>query len=272
MGKKPKDDSLKKDIKWYTYVNHNLDNTLNNFIDKYNIKSKAELIRKSVSSYLTYVELITENYFEDIQPFDVKIDEIISTALGDYKKYEGSYEELKQNISPLKILIFMLEDLINDPDKLNDNIERLKKAINELEKAVRIRFEEPSPLRFQKRFDILHIEDNELDRETINIYFEGKGISIHSIETSEEALDILKYATPKIILLDLDLKTSNLQGKEFCKYVKTKEEYKDIQVVIMSAYVSKLGKYNILSETLADEIIIKPIRKLADLDGILDFL
>jgi CheY-like chemotaxis protein len=267
-----KREKLKKKYKWYTYVDKILNNKLNEFVEHYEIKSKAKVIRKSVDSYLTFVNKILDNEDLNIESLNKKIDSKILEAIESFYKYKGFYDVLKQKISPLKVLVFMCEEILDDPEKLTENIKRLKRGVLELEKEVRVRFEEPSPLRFQKIFDILYIEDNPLDRETIKIYFQRKDLVIHTVETSEDALEILKYATPKLFMLDLNLKTSNLEGEEFSKLIKSKDEYQDIPIIIISAFVSELEKHKLLLETNADDLIIKPIRELADLDLILKYL
>ncbi len=140
-----------------------------------------------------------------------------------------------------------------------------------MENSIKRHFEEPKEIRHIKKFDILYIEDNELERKTIDSYFKRQDIDIKSIETAEEGLNILKVSTPQVILLDIDLKTSNINGTKLCQILKSKIEYRMIPIILISAIVSDKEKKEILTITGADEIIIKPINKLADLDTILKF-
>ena len=142
----------------------------------------------------------------------------------------------------------------------------------ELESSIKRHFEKPKLIRYIKKFDILYIEDNELERNTIDTYFKRKDVDIKSVETSEEGLDILKASTPQAILLDIDLKTSNIDGTKLCQMLKSKMLYKAIPIILISAVVSEKEKKEILTITEAEEIIIKPIDKLADLDVLLKYL
>jgi CheY-like chemotaxis protein len=268
-GKKEK---LRKDVKWYTYVDSKMDDKLQKFMQDYNISNQAKVIRKSVQSYLKYVDLINQNITIEKPHEYQEIDKIISKSIKDYKSILGFYEELKQHLSPLKTGILIMEDAKSLSGDLKENLESTKRAVHELEKSIRNRFEEPHPLRFETKFDILHIEDNELDRKTIKSYFEKKDLVVNSVETTEEALEILKVATPKAILLDFNLKTSQIQGDEFCRILKSKSEYSDIPIIMMTAFISRAKRREFLKSTKADDLIIKPISSLKDLDMILNFL
>ncbi|MHA2326558.1 MAG: response regulator, partial [Promethearchaeota archaeon] len=176
------------------------------------------------------------------------------------------YEELKQKLSPLKVATLMLNNFAKDPDKLNESIEDVKDALQKLEISIKRRFEEPKILRYLKKFDILYIEDNELERKTVDTYFKTKDMEIITVETAEEGFEILKSSTPQVILLDIDLKTSNINGVKMSKKLKSKMEYKNIPIILISAVVSEKQKEDVLTVAKADEIIVKPINKLTDLD------
>jgi CheY-like chemotaxis protein len=262
----------KKEVKWYTYVDSVLDNKLKKFMEKYDVKNQAKVIRDCVNYYLDHVEQViskstdrrgyNENYIEDF----------IRKAIDGYDLNNTFYEELKQKLSPVKVSILLLSNLLNEPTKLPKNIESTKRALVDLESSIKRRFEEPKLVRYIKTFDILYIEDNELERKTVDKYFETKGLDIKAVETSEEGLDILKTSTPKVMLLDIDLKTSNIDGAKLCKMLKNKAEYKNIPILLISAVVSEKEKKEMLTDTGADDIIIKPIEQLTDLDVLLEFL
>ncbi len=65
------------------------------------------------------------------------------------------------------------------------------------------------------------------------------------------------------------MKTSNVDGLKLCQKLKANKEYKSIPIILISALVKEKEKEEILEKTNADDIIIKPIDKLADLDIIL---
>ena len=262
----------KKDIKLYTYVDLMLENKLREFMKKYNIKKQAKIIRDSINHYIDYVQQMYQKELLQKEYNERYINELIMNAINGYEIGVSFYEELKQRLSPLKILLLMLKNFIDKPKELNNNIETAQNAIIELESLIKQHFESPKPERFVKKFDILHVEDNELERKTINTYFKGKGADIKSIETSEEGLEILKVSTPYVILLDVNLKTSKINGDKFCKMLKSKEQYCDIPIILMTATISEKEKGKLLTSTGADNIIIKPIGKLADLDLLFTYL
>jgi len=262
----------KKDIKWYTYVDSELDTKLKEFMELYSIKKQGKLIRDCVNYYINYVKLVLQKYTKKEEYDDIYIDDFIRKAINYYELNIAYYEELKQKLSPLKTSILMLNNFLNEQNEQIENIDNIKNALFELEKSIKRRFEEPKLIRHVKKFDILYIEDNELERKTVEIYFKKKGVDIKSIETSEESLDILKISTPRVILLDIDLKTSNINGDKLCQMLKSKSQYNTIPIILISAVISEIEKKEILRYTGADDIIIKPIDKLADLDVLFKYL
>lgn len=263
---------LKKNVKLYTYVDEVFEKELNNFIERHKISSRAKLIRESIKFYLECCSLILR---DESNPQGYNKDHILNVvkeALRNYSSYAGFEEDLKQILSPLKTSALLLREFDKKSEKFNGIIETIYKGVNKLENEIKERFEPELSSKIFRETDILHIEDNELDRQSIKTYFEDKGYNINSIETGEECLNILKYNRPKTILLDLNLKTSKLQGIELCKYLKDHPKYSSIPVIIMTAVISKLQKEKLLKETGAEHIIIKPINELADLDIILEYL
>ena len=241
-------------------------------MEQYNIKNQAKIIRNSVNSYIDNVYQILQKNIERNEYDERSINGSIREAIDAFEVHTTFNEELRQKLSPLKVSILMLSNFLNEPNKLIENIENVKNALLELENSIKRHFEEPKPIRYIKKFDILYIEDNELERKTIDTYFKRKDVDIKSVETSEEGLHILKGSTPQAILLDIDLKTSNIDGVKLCQMLKAKMPYKAIPIILISAVVSEKEKKEILSITEADDIIIKPIDKLADLDILLKYL
>ncbi|MFX1349796.1 MAG: PleD family two-component system response regulator [Promethearchaeota archaeon] len=270
--KVPKRDKSKKELKWYTYVDSELDNKLKNFMDEHNIKKQAQIIRDCVNSYIDYVKHVLQKPFEKREYDEIYINKYIIEAIDLYDINKTLFEDLKQRLSPLKVSILMLSNSLNDPNKLTESIGNIENALKELEEFIKRRFEEPKLISHVKKIDILYIEDNELERKTVEVYFKRKGMDIKAIETSEEGLEILKIFTPRVFLLDIDLKTSNINGDKFCQLLKSKTQYRSIPIILISAVVTENEKKEILTSTGADDLIIKPIDKLADLDVLLEYL
>jgi CheY-like chemotaxis protein len=264
----------KKDIKWYSYVEPFLDAKLKNFMENFKINNQAKLIRTFVDNNIDYINAIFQKRpLNSSKMYDEKyFDDFIRNAIDTYEVGNSFYQELKQKLSPLKLSILMLENHLNNPENLSAAIINIQEAFEELENSVKQRFEEPKLIRFVKKVDILYIEDNELERKTIDTFFKTKGIDIKAVETSDEALYLLNTLTPKVILADINLKTSKINGDEFCQMIKTKEEYKSIPIILISAVISKNEKTEIMNITGSDDIIVKPISKLADLEIIFKYL
>jgi CheY-like chemotaxis protein len=265
---------LKKEIKWYTYVDSRLDSKLKQFMSEHDFRNQAKMMRRCVNNFIDYVNVIykKKSFNERGKLSEEELDRFIRDAIDAYEDGDNFQEELKQKISPLKVAVLMLEKLLDEPDRFLTVFSNAKVAIQELETVVKQRYEEPKLVRFVKKVDILYIEDNELERKTVDTYFKRNGVNIKSIETSDEGLYLLKELTPKVILLDINLKTSKLNGDQFCKILKSNEEYRRIPIILISAVVTPLEKEKILESTLADDIIIKPIEKLKDLDVLFKYV
>jgi len=265
---------VKKDIKWYSYVDPYLDTKLKKFMEEFKIKNQAKLIRIFVNNAIDYINTVFQkkplngpnNYDEEY------FNDYIKKAIDTYEVDNGFYEELKQRLSPLKLAILMLENHLKDPSAMVETIDNIHKALKDLEDSVIQHYEKPKLVRFVKKIDILYIEDSELERKTIDTYFKTQGKNIKTVETSEEGLYLLKTLTPKVILVDINLKTSNINGDEFCRILKSHGEYSSIPVILISAVVAKTRKQEILNKTGANEIIFKPIGNLSDLHILFKYL
>ncbi|MFX1328115.1 MAG: hypothetical protein ACFE91_08230, partial [Promethearchaeota archaeon] len=148
-------------------------------MEDFNINNQANLIRTFVHNNIDYINAIfkkksltglkkyDENYFDDF----------IRKAIDMYEEFNGNgfHEVLKQKLSPLKLSILMLENYHNGSELLLEIINNIQKAYEELENSIKRHFEEPKLIRFVKKVDILYIEDNELERKTIDAFFKSKG-------------------------------------------------------------------------------------------------
>jgi CheY-like chemotaxis protein len=265
---------LKKDIKWYTYVDSHLDSKLKDFMEEFEIKNQAKIIRNFVKYSIDYFNaIIQKKSYSEPQSYDEnELENLISKAIDEYEIGNGFHEELKQKLSPLKVSLLMLNNYSEDKEKLLEGIQNSISALEDLEITVKRHFEEPSIVRYVKKIDLLYIEDNELERKTITHFFKAQDVDIKSMETSDEALYILKTLTPRAILLDINLKTSNLNGDEFCQMLKSSTQYNDISIILISAAFSEKEKKEVLTRTGADAIIFKPIDQLNDLNVLFKYL
>jgi CheY-like chemotaxis protein len=269
-----KSGKLKKEIKWYTYVDSNLDSKLQDFMEEYEIKNQAKIIRNFVNCGINYVNAIFRKQpYKNSQNYDeVELDNLIRKAIDTYEIDNNFQEELKQKLSPLKLSLLILNNFIEEEEKLSEVIQNAISALEDLEISVKRHFEEPSIIRFVKKIDILYVEDNELERKTVDHFYKAQGVAIKSVETSDEALYLLKTLTPRAILLDINLKTSNIKGDELCQMLKSSGQYNSIPIILISAVFSEKEKETILTNTGADDIIFKPIDELKELDVLFKYL
>ena len=265
---------LKKDIKWYTYVDSYLDSKLKEFMEEYEINNQAKIIRDFVNYGIDYSNAIFQKKSHiDPQKYDeTELDKLIRKAIDGYEIGNSYHEEIKQKLSPLKVSLLMLNNYVEDEEKLLEGIQNAISALEEVEISVKRHFEEPDIVRYVKKVDILYIEDNELERKTIDHFFKAQGVDIKSTETSDEALYILKKITPRAILLDIKLKTSNINGDKLCQMLKSNIQYNSIPIILISAAFSEKEKKEVLKSTGANDIIFKPIDKLKDLDVLFKYL
>ncbi|MBY8986649.1 MAG: response regulator [Candidatus Lokiarchaeota archaeon] len=265
---------LKKDIKWYTYVDSHLDSKLQDFMEEYEIKNQAKIIRNLVDYGIGYFTAIFQKKpHKDPQNYDeTQLDKLIRKAIDAYEINNNFQEELKQKLSPLKLSLLMLNNYIEENGKFSEDIQNALHALEDLEISVKQHFEAPNVRRFIKKIDILYIEDNELERKTVDLFYKAQGVNIISVETSDEALYLLKTLTPRAILLDINLKTSTINGENLCQMLKSNAQYNSIPIILISAVFAQKEKEQILRSTGADDIIFKPIDKLKELDVLFKYL
>ena len=265
---------LKKDIKWYTYVDSHLDSKLQDFMEEYEIKNQAKIIRNLVDYGIGYFTAIFQKKpHKDPQNYDeTQLDKLIRKAIDAYEINNNFQEELKQKLSPLKLSLLMLNNYIEENGKFSEDIQNALHALEDLEISVKQHFEAPNVRRFIKKIDILYIEDNELERKTVDLFYKAQGVNIISVESSDEALYLLKTLTPRAILLDINLKTSTINGENLCQMLKSNAQYNSIPIILISAVFAQKEKEQILRSTGADDIIFKPIDKLKELDVLFKYL
>jgi len=124
---------LKKDIKWYTYVDSQLDSKLQEFMEEYEIKNQAKIIRNFVNYSIDYIKAIVEKKScSEAQNYDeTELDNLIKKAIEEYEIGNNFYEELKQKLSPLKVSLLMLNKHIDKKELLSEGIQDAISALGE---------------------------------------------------------------------------------------------------------------------------------------------
>ncbi len=103
---------------------------------------------------------------------------------------------------------------------------------------------------------ILIVEDEEDSRFIYERLLQKNGYTIRSVNNGEEALSVIDEFKPKVILADWTMPKIN--GIELCNIVKSKEEYKLIYFILLTARTSLKDRVEGL-DTGADDYLVKPI-------------
>ncbi len=106
---------------------------------------------------------------------------------------------------------------------------------------------------------ILIIDDEPDNFDVIDTLLDNQGYELSYVNNGKQALELLAYFQPDVILLDVMMPEMN--GIEFCQKFKSNSHWKHIPVIIVTALFSKED----LSQCLlagADDFISKPINGL----------
>ena len=111
---------------------------------------------------------------------------------------------------------------------------------------------------------ILIIEDDPFSQDFYNFIFRKAGLKSLILEDGD--LILLELAKDEIglIIMDINLKNTTLNderinGVKFSRIIKENEKYKNIPVVLVTAYSISTNGDSFFAESLADDYIVKPI-------------
>ncbi|MBN1302513.1 MAG: response regulator [Melioribacteraceae bacterium] len=111
---------------------------------------------------------------------------------------------------------------------------------------------------------ILIVEDDPFLKEFYEFIFKKMKTRITMIEDGSEFFDILEKENISVILMDVNLKNTTYEGKKIdgvflSRKVKEDPRFKDIPILIVSAYSLEKGSRNLFEDSLADGYFTKPI-------------
>jgi len=110
--------------------------------------------------------------------------------------------------------------------------------------------------RDNERRDILYIEDNPANIRLLEVYFSRfDNICLHTCESGEAALELLKTMTPALILMDINL--PGMSGIELTYTLRDKTHYASIPVIALTAAAMQENKD--AAEGLFEAYITKPV-------------
>ena len=102
---------------------------------------------------------------------------------------------------------------------------------------------------------ILLVEDEPAQREILVYNLESEGFDVRRAENGEEAILLVAEALPDLIILDWMMPL--LSGIEVCRQLKTREDTRNIPVIMLSARSEEVDTVRGL-ETGADDYVVKP--------------
>ncbi|MDU8926933.1 phosphate regulon transcriptional regulator PhoB [Alisedimentitalea sp. MJ-SS2] len=102
---------------------------------------------------------------------------------------------------------------------------------------------------------VLLVEDEPAQREVLAYNLEAEGFEVLRACDGEEALLMLDETPPDVVLLDWML--PNVSGIEVCRQIKTRNDTRNVPVIMISARSEEVDKVRGL-ETGADDYVVKP--------------
>ncbi len=111
---------------------------------------------------------------------------------------------------------------------------------------------------------LLIVEDDPFTRQFYDFLFSKFGFKIIQTEDGDEVFKILEDKKIDMIIMDINLKNTFLEkvkvdGVIITRKIKDNPQFKNIPVMLVTAYKNKGGDRNYLDESLADDYIVKPI-------------
>ncbi|KIN65018.1 Phosphate regulon transcriptional regulatory protein PhoB [Sulfitobacter noctilucicola] len=102
---------------------------------------------------------------------------------------------------------------------------------------------------------VLLVEDEPAQREVLAYNLEAEGYAVSRAENGEEAMLQVDEITPDLVILDWMMPL--MSGIEVCRQLKTREDTRNIPVIMLSARSEEVDTVRGL-ETGADDYVVKP--------------
>ena len=111
---------------------------------------------------------------------------------------------------------------------------------------------------------ILIIEDDPFSQDFYNFIFRKAGLKSLIMEDGDLILLELAKEEIGLIIMDINLKNTSLNGDringvKFSKLIKEDEKFKTIPILLVTAYSISTNGDSFFAESLADDYIVKPI-------------
>jgi DNA-binding response OmpR family regulator len=118
---------------------------------------------------------------------------------------------------------------------------------------------------------VLLVEDDDAVRGFFEDALRSAGFSVRSVPLAAETFEALRTGTPDVIVLDLGMPRGSLQGMEMLTQLREVEAWREIPVIILSAFgdvvnrdvTRRLGVAAILAKPLLEvEELTRTIREI----------
>lgn len=106
------------------------------------------------------------------------------------------------------------------------------------------------------RESILIVDDTPANLKLVRIILQSEGYELRTAVDAEDALEQLKFFTPRLILLDIQL--PGMDGLELTRRLRDEPKTRDVIIVALTAYAMKGDEQQAL-EAGCDGYIVKPI-------------
>jgi CheY-like chemotaxis protein len=103
---------------------------------------------------------------------------------------------------------------------------------------------------------ILIVDDNTQNLKLARVVLANEGFDVHSASNAEDALQLLRTVTPRLILMDIQL--PGMDGLELTRRLKADPATRAIRVIALTAYAMK-GDDEKAFAAGCDDYITKPI-------------
>ncbi len=117
---------------------------------------------------------------------------------------------------------------------------------------------------------ILIMEDDPFTQQFYSYLFRRTPYEIKVTDNGDEFLQLLEEREVTLIILDINLKNTYLNdekvdGVMLSQLIKSNPIHSHIPVILVTAYQNKMNGRDLLSESRADDYILKPITDFNDL-------
>ena len=111
----------------------------------------------------------------------------------------------------------------------------------------------------EKKPVVLVVDDNQQNRELLQVYLEDVDCRVIPAHDGPEALEIIAKNPPDLILLDVMM--PRMSGFEVCRRIKNDPKTSDIPVIMVTA-LNEFGDIERGIDSGTDDFLSKPVNKL----------